>query len=210
MIVVTGCFRRETRWIERRPGLCVMRTRMGEASAVDLDARVREDLRPSFLLSVGFSGGLDAGMRTGDVFLARSIAHRGERLPVSDALVERARRALDRLGISAWTGTCASVDAVAVAAAKRELGKTGAKSVDLESGPLARWATARGMPFLSCRVVLDVAEEEMPFSSDRPLWLSVLRHPGAAIDLARRSALAGRELGRAVTGIVATLEEAAA
>jgi nucleoside phosphorylase len=210
MIVVTGCFRRETRWIERRPGLRVVRTRMGEAAAVDLDARVRKDLRPSFLLSVGFSGGLDGGMRTGDVFLAREIAHRGEMLAVSDALVERARRALDRLEVPVWTGTCASVDAVAGAAAKRELGKTGAKSVDLESGPLARWAAARGVPFLSCRVVLDAAEAEVPFSSDRPLWVSALRHPGATLDLARRSSLAGRELGRAVTGIVGILEEAAA
>ena len=40
MIVVAGCFRRETRWIERRPGLCVVRTRMGEASAVEEDALV--------------------------------------------------------------------------------------------------------------------------------------------------------------------------
>lgn len=210
MIVVAGCFRRETRWIERRPGLRVVRTRMGEASAVDLDARVGSDLRPSFLLSVGFSGGLDAGMRTGDVFLARAIAHRGEMLAVSDALVERARRALDRLEVPVWTGTCASVDAVAGADAKRELGKTGAKSVDLESGPLARWAAARGVPFLSCRVVLDTAEAEVPFSSDRPLWVSALRHPGATLDLARRSSLAGRELGRAVNGIVEVLEEAAA
>jgi hypothetical protein len=66
------------------------------------------------------------------------------------------------------------------------------------------------VPFLSCRVVLDAAEAEVPFSSDRPLWLSALRHPGAALDLARCSAVAGRELGRAVTGIVASLEEEAA
>ncbi len=210
MIVVTGCFRRETRWIERRPGLRVLRTRMGEASAADLDARVRKGLRPSLLLSTGFSGGLDAGMRTGDVFLARAIAHRGETLSVSNALVERARGALDELEFCVWTGTCASVEAVAGVAAKRELGKTGAKSVDLESGPLARWAAAHDVPFLSCRVVLDAAEAEMPFSSKEPMWFAALRYPRTALNLARRSALAGRELGRAVAGIVGILEEATA
>ena len=119
MIVVTGCFRRETRWIERRRGLRVVRTRMGEPSAADLDARARKGLRPSLLLSTGFSGGLDAGMRTGDVFLARAIVHRGETLPVSGALVDRARGALDELEFSVWTGTCASIDAVAGAAVNR-------------------------------------------------------------------------------------------
>ncbi|MEN6368917.1 MAG: hypothetical protein ABFD77_04375 [Thermotogota bacterium] len=210
MIVVTGCFRRETRWVERRPGLRVVRTRMGEASATDLDARVRRGPHPSLLLSTGFSGGLDAGMRTGDIFLARAIVHGGETLAVSEALVERARGALDELQFSVWTGTSASVSVVAGAAAKRELGTTGAKSVDLESGPLARWAVAHDVPFLSCRVVLDSADEDLPFSGQGPLWLAALRHPRAALDLARRSALAGRELGRAVTGIVGVLEEEAA
>ena len=209
MIVVTGCFRRETRWIERRVGMRIVLTRMGEPSAADLDVRVRRGLRPSLLLSTGFSGGLDAGMRAGDIFLARAIAYRGGTLPVSDALVDRARSALDRLEFSVWTGTSASADAVAGRAEKRELAGTGAKSVDLESGPLAAWARDHNVPFLSCRAVLDTADEELPFSARVPVGLAMLRHPKAVLGLARRSALAGRELGRAVTGILDALGEAA-
>ncbi|MDD5220271.1 MAG: hypothetical protein PHV11_06880 [Candidatus Bipolaricaulis sp.] len=207
MIVVTGCFRRETRWLEPRPGLRVVRTPMGEASAADLDARVEKGLDLSLLVSTGFCGGLDAGMKTGDVFLARAILHRGETLSVPDALVDRARGALDALEFVVWTGTCVSANAVADAGEKRRLAKTGARSVDLESGPLARWAAAHRVPFISCRVVLDPLEAEMPFSGDRPLWRGLLRRPGAALDLARRSAVAGREIGRAVGAVADALRE---
>jgi nucleoside phosphorylase len=208
MIVVTGCFRREIKWVEPRPGLRIVRTRMGEASAADLEARSRKGLEPALLISTGFCGGLDPGMRIGDVFLARTILHRGETLPISGALVDRARGALDELALSVWTGPCACVDAVAGADEKRELVKTGAKSVDLESGPLARWAAARGVPFLSCRVVLDSAEVEMPFSGPGPLWWTMLRHLRATLALYRGSTLAGRQVGRAVAAVADALGEA--
>ncbi|MGD9675849.1 MAG: hypothetical protein AB7V19_04095 [Candidatus Bipolaricaulia bacterium] len=207
MIVVTGSFRREMRWIEPRPDLRVVRTPMGEASAAELEARVNKGLDPSLLVSTGFCGGLDVGMKTGDVFLARAILHRGETLSISGDLVDRARRALDELEFVVWTGTCISADAAADRDEKRRLARTGAKSVDLESGPLARWAAARRVPLLSCRVVLDPLEAEMPLAGDRPLWLGVLRRPGAALDLARRSALAGREIGRLVPAVADAFEE---
>jgi len=208
MIVVTGCFRREVKWVEPRPSLRIVRTRMGEASAADLEARFGEGREASLLISTGFCGGLDPGMRIGDVFLARTILHRGETLSISGALVDRARGALDELALSVWTGPCACVDAVASADEKRKLAETGAKSVDLESGPLARWAAARGVPFVSCRVVLDSAEVEMPFSGPGPLWWTMLRHLGTTLALYRGSTLAGRQVGRAVAAVADALGEA--
>jgi hypothetical protein len=39
---------------------------------------------------------------------------------------------------------------------------TGALAVEMEAGPLARWATGRSLPFVHLRVVLDPLESALP------------------------------------------------
>jgi nucleoside phosphorylase len=206
MIVVAACFRQETRWIAPRTGLRIVRTGMGTRAAADLDRLVADPASISLLLSTGFCGGLDAGLRTGDLVVAQRIRWQGETVSIDQGFAARAVGALRAGGLDPRAGTIECSDDVAGGAAKRSLAAGGALSVDLESGPLVAWASARGVPFLSCRVVLDTLFEAMPFSRGVPLWISVLRHPRVAARAARAADVAGRRLGAAVMCLIDALE----
>lgn len=101
-------------------------------------------------------------------------------------------------------------DAIAMdAATKRDLlRRSGAHTIDLESGPVARVASLRGTPFAVVRAVCDPAERDLPpaamIALDRAgaigLWrvlASVARNPGqipALLRLAQDAAAARKAL----------------
>jgi nucleoside phosphorylase len=207
MILVTACFRREIQWVEPRAGVRTVRTAMGDRAAEDLERLVPGGETITGLLSTGFCAGLDARLRTGDLFVAETIRHRGETIRVCSSLVERALAALDGADLRVWSGACETAAEVLDVDDKRRLGAQGGMAADMESGSIARWAEAREIPFLVCRLVLDPAEWTVPFSNSRPLWASVLRHPLAAMDLAGRSKQAGRRLGRGIGILIDAFEE---
>jgi nucleoside phosphorylase len=206
MILVSACFRRETKWIEPRPEARVVRTAMGAAAVADLERVLLGDEPVTAVLSTGFCAGLDPGLETGDLFLPTSIRHRGETIFVDPALVERAAAALEARGRPPRTGLCESVFSVLDSAEKRRLFADGAIAADMESGPIARWAGRNAIPLLVCRAVLDPADTAVPFPEGRPLWLSALRHPVATADLARRSTSGGRPVGEGVGALLDLLE----
>ena len=199
MILVTACFRIEARWITRRPGVRVVRTAIGERSG---ETMAGLDTEASLLVASGFCGGIDPRILGGDLFLARTVRHRGEEIRIDPELLARAQRALDGGSGALHVGLGESVDHVLRPDEKRVLAAEGVGAVDMESGPLARWAADRGIPFLSLRVVLDPAETDLPFPADRPFWLSAVRRPIAAIRAARDASAAGRTLGAAVDEVV--------
>ncbi len=161
----------------------------------------------STLVSTGFCGGLLPELQIGDLVLADVVRHRGEEILVSPKLLQRAKAALDLGRYAPRTGTCESVPYVAGAANKRRFSDAGAVSVDMESGPLARWARRKKVPFLSLRVVLDPLNVDLPFSvHDSPLGLA-LRHPALSLRLARSAVHAGRRLGRALNDLMPSLKE---
>jgi nucleoside phosphorylase len=180
---------------------------MGARAAADLARAVAGRDRPSLLLSTGFCGGLDSQLPLGALVVADEIRSGDETVPVNRALVDRARAALDAKGLSPRVGTVECTDDVLGRAQKRELAARGGLSVDLESDPLARWARASGVPFLSCRVVLDTAGEEFPFSTGVPLWISVLRHPAIATRAGRTAGIAAARIGAAVGCLLDSWEE---
>jgi len=204
MIVVSACFAQETRWIARRPGMAVVHTAMGEGAANDLERRWPNGAGVDVLVATGVCGAADPGLRTGDLILADRILHRGEAIAISPELLDRARGASDGFRV----GAAASVDAVAGPEEKRTAREAGATTVDMESGPLARWARQHGVGFVALRAVLDRADESLPFAPNRPIWGGVIRHPIATARLARRAARAGRAIGRGVDAVVEQLQEA--
>jgi len=205
VILVTACFPIESRWITRRSDVRIVHTAMGNASAVSLDELGDAASDAALLIATGFAGGIDPSIERADLTLARTVRHRGEEIEIDAQLVDRARRALADRADALHVGTCESADRVLGTDEKRDLAAGGVISVDMESGPLARWAAARGIPFLVLRVVLDPAGDELPFSDDRPFWTSVLRHPVSSLRTARHAATAGRALGRAVDTVVDAL-----
>ena len=163
------------------------------------------------LISFGLAGGLDPALRPGAVIVPRSVIVDGLAIPTDAALSAR----LGGQNASAIAGATAIV---MTAQAKRRLWQeTGAASVDLESGAVARAAAAAAVPFAAVRVICDPADRDLPPAARvaldqagaiglRRVLGSLLRHPMQLPDLLRiaadaaaaRSAL--REYIRSVSG----------
>jgi hypothetical protein len=205
MIAVAACYRIETRWMRSRQAELV-RTPVGPRAPEPLERRFGR--RNSWtLVSAGFCGGLRQELRACDLVLADAVRHESEQILVGPELLQRARTALERAGHRPAVGPCASVSWVADGGRKRELSETGALSVDMESGPLCRWARDHGVPFLSLRVVLDPLEVDLPFAADGSVASSFLRHPVGSWRAVRSAIGAGRALGRALDALVSALKE---
>ena len=205
MILVTTCFPIEARSIERRPDLRIVRTAVGEASRESMERLGHETKHASLLIAAGFCGGIDPRLERGDLSLARAIRHRNNEIPIDAALLRRAENALENTSVALHVGIVESADSVLDSGAKRGLATDGVASVDMESGPLARWAGDHGIPFLALRVVLDPAGEDLPFRTDRPFWFTALRHPIVAARTWRQANAASRVLGLAVDRLVSAL-----
>ncbi len=205
MIAVTACYPIETRGMKALPGVRLIRTPPGDRAPDALEACPVRGETVSLLVSTGFCGGLQPELRTGDLVLTDTIRHRGEEIHVARDLLGRVHQTLDRFG--ARIGPCESVSHVADGAKKRELVGTGAISVDMESGPLARWALRCEIPFLVLRVVLDPLDVDLPFSIDRSVLASFASHPIRGARVARWAARAGRSLGSALNELLPALKE---
>ena len=206
--MIAACFPTETRWVRRIDGLRIVKVPMGQRAPDGLPAPLGgED--PRILISAGVSGGLTTNVRLGDIAIARTIEHQGTRIRIDERLVDHAEAAMHRTGRRWSIGECLCTDAVVCTAEeKAALGQSGAIAVDMESGPLARWAEEHDVPFLSVRVILDPVEMALPFSQDRPLWRSVLAHPVAVARVGRMARVAGQALGAALNDLVDVLREA--
>ena len=204
MILVTVCFAVESRWIARRPAVRIIRTATGKRCCKTMDRLASETSDVSLLLGSGFCGGIDPRLQTGDLFLAHTIRHRGEDVHIDSRLLDQAHHALDSGPATLHVGLCESADHVLQSGDKRALAEAGVAAVDMESGPLARWAADRGIPFLTLRGVLDSVEMDLPFRADRPFWISALRHPFASVRIARQAIGVGRALGTAVGTAIET------
>jgi adenosylhomocysteine nucleosidase len=114
----------------------------------------------SGIISIGIAGGLARGLMPGDWVVASNVVSGGTRIPTDRSWSNRLLGALP----SAVHADIAGVDAPVVSQAdKRALHEaTGTVAVDMESHIAARIATAHGVPFAACRVIIDPAERTLP------------------------------------------------
>ena len=102
------------------------------------------------VVSAGFCGALDPGLRVGDVFVASGLQADGKEWPVDMPRSDRPFR----------SGVLVSVDRVAQSVAdKRELREGGAAAVEMEAAGVASRVREWGIPFFCVRSVTDLAEE---------------------------------------------------
>lgn len=105
---------------------------------------------PSLLLSAGFAGALDAGLRVGDILLPATVlnASDGSRIEIEDAKAQ---------------GTLVSFMAVAGVAQKAKLAQAyAAQAVDMEAAAVAAAARANGIAFRAVKAISDEFDFEMP------------------------------------------------
>jgi hypothetical protein len=141
---------------------------------------------PRGVLLAGFCGGLRASLAAGDLVLADRVSDAEGEVTLAPNAVAWAAALLP----DAHVGSLVTVSHVAALEEKARLGLA-SLVVDMESAPLARELAARGVPFLTLRVVLDALWEEVPSGLGRVTWSA------RALTCARRLGLAARLLANA-------------
>ncbi len=181
----------------------LLRCGMGEERAAAALAWLVAHEPLAGVLSIGFAGGLQPELATGDVVLAERIQTRpdvavpedvgiGEAVVIPHAeLASLAATAAQQARLTRHQGLLLSHKTLVPSALdKRVLGyQTGAVAVDMESYRIGVLAAAHGLPFVSLRAVLDPCDTELHLPLDglttldggvRPSGaaLAVLRQPG--------------------------------
>jgi adenosylhomocysteine nucleosidase len=145
---------------------------MGAGAAASLKRKLEVNM-PSLLISAGFAGGLQPGLKVGDLVLGEN--HSDSRLIGRLSLGDR------------WhIGGVSTAQAIIERAEdKRRLGKaTGCLAGDLETAQLAQICAERALPMLSVRCVSDALEDDLPVPAEvllnsqtgRPDPLTLFRH----------------------------------
>ncbi len=149
--------------------------------------------QPGLVLSVGFAGGLEPGLKVGNIFSPSRVVDARDGSSVE---------------VGAGSGVLVSAGGIAGVEQKAKLAESyGAQALDMEAAAVARGAQARGVRFMAVKAISDESSFAMPamdrfvgadgqfqagrfvaFAGLRPwLWLRVMR-------LARNSAKASGAL----------------
>ncbi len=155
-----------------------------------------EPLQPRQVWLFGWCGGLTPELGVGDLVLAEAtITSAGTGAPASrlphqppDSLVTQINRIAESLGRRMIVGpVLTSGKVLSSVEQKRDGAATGAVAVEMEAGPLARWAVACSLLFVHLRVVLDPLQLPLPPTrlptdrqgsvTARDLLLHALTHP---------------------------------
>ena len=161
-------------------------------------ARIAER-KPDAMVLVGFCGGADPDLVTGDLHIADVFLSpdQSDCIAADTGLTGGLTCAAKPLGGRVVAGPSATVTAVAGAGRKSELYESvGARSVNMEDYWVADTARAAGVPFASVRAVLDSARVELPgyiaAGGDKamPVALGLAAHPDRVLSLWRLARLA--------------------
>ncbi len=127
-----------------------------------------ESLRPQAVWLFGWCGGLAPELAVGDLVLAAATIFSDEPTtqiphPPPEPLAAQVQTTAERLGLRMVVGpVLTSAEVLASVEQKRAGAAAGAVAVEMEGGPLARWAVAQSVPFVHLRVVLDPLASALP------------------------------------------------
>jgi adenosylhomocysteine nucleosidase len=216
MIAVTFALPAESSDFARRlpklqnKGIQVFHTGVGADAC---RARLPNFLREAtweLVISAGFAGGMRDDLRVGDLFLAENFS--------DPRLLAWARQSLaNRTPRVARLFTSSKV--INSAAERASLAQTtDAAAVDMETEVIAKECKARGIPFLSLRVISDTPSQPLPaapevlFNMERQqtelakLALHLLRNPAAVPRLLLFARRVGKARARLADALIAVLQ----
>ena len=202
--------------------IVLLRCGMGPNRARQAATWLAASYRLQGMISVGFAGGLQPELHTGDAVLAQQIqacSSPSMHAPVTftapmtpdPSLLHLAEQAATATTFAFYGGALLSVDAVITEVTlKQHLGQlSGALAIDMEAYSIARIAEQQQLPFVSLKTVFDAHDDSLPLSitqcaaSDgtlcaNSLVYTLLRHPTQVAHLPRlrqKAKTAGQHLG---------------
>jgi adenosylhomocysteine nucleosidase len=139
-------------------------TLCGDAPTLRLRLAEAASFTPSLVVSWGLCGGLDPGLRPGDLILGAEVVSGEGAVRTDEAMTSSLAQRLRSAGARVAVERLAASDApVLSAAAKAELRRaTGAACVDMESLIAGEFALKQQVPFAILRAVADPAERDLP------------------------------------------------
>jgi nucleoside phosphorylase len=186
-----------------KPGVSILISGVGRQNA---EKSLREFLagaaaKPDVVFTCGFAGGLDTGLKIGDV--------------IFETLDEKLRASLVAIGAKPVKFFCADHIATTVAEKKKLREETGADAVDMESAVIHAVCAERGILCATVRVISDTANEDLPLDFNalaKPdknldfgkLFLAIARSPGkisALMELQKKTKFAAEQLAGVLAGI---------
>ena len=192
---------------------------IGEDRAYAAAKRASAAFRPGAIISAGFSGGLDEGLKAGDVVVGQSTASpvrgRAAVYRSDPALLDAALGGLRAAESS--PGDLVTVPVTLVTSQDKQdvAAEGGWVAADMESAGSARAAYEDGIPFIAIRAITDTLRMDLPVDFNRFIrhgrlnyprfFLHVATHPISIprlMLLGRNSTLAARNLAETVGRIV--------
>ena len=197
--------------------LLLARTGVGPDNAEAVARRLFSEGPVAAALSVGVAAGLNPLLHAGDLLVGdRAILHRGggatsHSFSCDARLQEWALTLVRESGSRHSLGPIVTVERILLTAEEkhRVAAESGALAADMESAAIASAASARAVPFLAIRAILDPVEEDLKIAFDqfldgmgepRPLLLArhILTHPltlPSLVGLGRRTSSLCADLG---------------
>ena len=167
--------------------------------------------QPSLVLSVGYAGGTDPVLKTGDLVLASEI--RSETPTDHFKTDPKAREMVERLireeRVPYKTGPLVTLWKMAGPEEKKAWQQKGLLAVDMETAAIAAVAAKQRVPFVSLRTIFDTLNEELPFPEPtveppNPLAL-VLKNPKTLLQFPkffRMNQLCQKNLARVIARFI--------
>lgn len=145
-----------TRRLGRDSRARLLKTGMGPQKAAHALSGVADAKDYKYVISTGFAGALQEGMRSGDLVL--DVRGADSELPAS------AREIAARQNVKIHFGKIAHSDEVLTTPeSKKALGQSQrASAVDMETSAIKNWAETRGLNVIAVRVILDELSDHLP------------------------------------------------
>jgi nucleoside phosphorylase len=191
----------------QRPGIFTLIVGIGRQNAEKSVCEYLATNSPGLVLTCGFAGGLNPGLKLGDV-----VFESGKRKAESGNLDARLLAA----GAKPANFFCADRIATTVAEKQALRAETGADVVEMESAAIQAVCAMRGISCATVRVISDTANEDLPLDfnalakPDKNLdfgklaW-AIAKSPGkigALMELQKKTGFAARQLAAVLEKIV--------
>ena len=166
------------------PGVFILIVGIGRANA---EKSIREFLAansPELVLTCGFAGGLDPGLKIGDVVFEVAVKTQSE--PPCVGCYEK----LAGAGAKPVKFFCADRIATTVVEKQKVRADTGADVVEMESAAIQAVCAERGVPCVTVRVISDTAHEDLP------LDFNALAKPDKSLDFGKLAWAIARSPGK--------------